>query len=440
MGGGKIFHYIFPVSKVFFILIIALFLPRLFLNFSHSSTYAGTSDKKNNFRLGLEGISSDLIKKIYKTTKSPNIGLVTNQTGKDQYGRRNIDILVKKGLHLKKIFTPEHGIEGTKLAEKEIIDSIDTKTKIPIISLYGKGRTKNFDKKSIEDLDILMFDIQDCGMRHYTYITALFQTMEIAAKNNKTVVVLDRPNLIGPLIEGPLVETKFKSDISAAPIPLRYGMTIGELALYYNTYLLKNKLDLHIVQMKNYKRNSPTNNKLLTLLSPNITNLKACHCYSFLGLLGEIKPFYVGVGTNKAFRCILLPENISFPKQKWKKIHKLLRSHKVYNRFYRHFDKKKKCYFSGLEIKIKDIFSLSSFNLLLTIIDSFIAEGLDITFSKSFNKAIGTDKVRNYLDGKIKKEDLEKEVNSQLDSFFTQASTCFLYTPFPKTEHLSLTS
>ncbi|MES2181763.1 MAG: exo-beta-N-acetylmuramidase NamZ domain-containing protein, partial [Pseudomonadota bacterium] len=134
-----------------------------------------------------------------------------------------------------------------------------------------------------------MFDIQDSGMRHYTYISTLYHAMKVAAQYNKQMVIFDRPNPLGARMEGPVVTQQLKSFISIAQVPLRHGMTVGELAWYFNKYELEKPAELHVVRMHGYDRRARfvAQNELAQPLSPGLRTEQACYGYSFLGLLGE---------------------------------------------------------------------------------------------------------------------------------------------------------
>jgi uncharacterized protein YbbC (DUF1343 family) len=171
----------------------------------------------SSFKLGVENIPASLFKKICLDKKNDkcSIGLITNQSGADQKGTRTIDILMQRhDCNLKYIFVPEHGFTGVG-AERDVDDSVDAKTNIPIISLYGNGSGKMIAPHYSKAIDVFVFDIQDSGMRHYTYISTLLNTMKIAAEHNKPFVVLDRPNPLGSVMEGPLVDTSLISFISS---------------------------------------------------------------------------------------------------------------------------------------------------------------------------------------------------------------------------------
>jgi len=408
----------------------------LFLNFYTKGQHV-QNVSNNAFTLGLENITKHFLRTISSSGDlSLRIGLITNQTGKDQKGRRNVDLLLQKGIPIKKLFTPEHGLSGMVHTDEMISDSMDKKTKLPIVSLYSKGRTITINADMVKDIDLLMFDIQDAGMRHYTYITTLFQAMESAAKYNKLFIVLDRPSLLGNCMDGPLVEKGFKSSISIASIPLRHGMTVGELALYFNKYVFKKPIKLYVVAMKNYKRNSVKQNQLLTYLSSGIRNLNACYCYSFSGLLGELRPFNIGFGSEKRFQSLMMHDAIPFEKQKWIQLKEIMKSYGIESSLCGQVIKNKT--YKGLKLDIKNIYNVSSFNLLIRILEFFKKSGISITFSRMFDLAIGTDKIRLFFDGKIRKKTLEQFINTNLAEFYLKAVSCFLYAPFPEVMPLSL--
>ncbi len=401
----------------------------LLWNIGLSNLLYGYNSTNQQFKLGLENLSSSLLQKLSNTSSPCKIGLITNQTGKDQRGVRNIEFLMQRGITPKKIFVPEHGIDGMLPAGQE--NSTDKITNIPVISLYSKGTGKNMDATMLKDIDILIFDIQDSGMRHYTYISTLFHSLEAASHYNKPIIVLDRPNPLGRVMEGPLVEPGLQSFISIAPVPIRHGMTVGELSRYFNTYILKKQAKLHIVPMKQYDRRSGLQGKLPVALSSGIPNIQSCYNYSFLGLLGEIKPFDVALGTQQKFQCISLPEHINFPKQKWHELHVILKNFGIESTFNRYFSKRRKQYCSGLKLHISDINQVPAFTTFLTIVKFFKKSGVKLTYSQCFNQAIGTLKVRKFLDGIMTRQELMHSINKELHAFFEKAKSSFLYLPLP---------
>ena len=383
------------------------------------------------FKLGIENISTAIVQQLKGYGRELSIGLVTNQTGKSQAGVRTIDVLLQRGLHIKRIFAPEHGIEGLIKAEQEVPDAIDSKTAIPVVSLYGKGSGKKIGSNKIKDLDVLIFDIQDSGMRHYTYISTLLQVMEVAAKYNKSLFVFDRPNPLGAIMEGPIADSTFKSFITP-PIPLRYGMTLGELARYFNRYVLKKQVKLQVVPMKAYERTVGLPGSLLAPLSPNIPSKESCLGYSFLGLLGEVKPLDTGLGTDNPMRCIALPSGVKLLPPKWKKLQLRLHQLGVESLGVTYYSPRKKENCQGLQVSLHDPNNYSAFDVMITVLRFFYQEGVPLTFSDVFDKAAGTSKVREYIIGKITWETLAREVNEQIEGFARRAQDLMLYEPLPK--------
>ncbi len=374
------------------------------------------------FKLGVENLSYALFSKISSHTKknSCTIGLITNQTGVNQNNIRTIDIIPQHGFNLRYIFVPEHGLNGT-LAGKPVSDAVDSKTNIPILSLYGNGSGKMIKPEHIENIDALFFDIQDSGMRHYTYISTLLNTMKIAAEYNKPFIVLDRPNPLGSTIQGPLVDPDLISFISIAPIPLRHGLTIGELAHYFNEYIMPKKVSLHIVCMTGYDRKSGFAGPFLHQLSPNLKSLQSCYGYSFLGLLGEIKPFDVGVGTPLSFQCIMLPKTIKVNVDMWQRLQDILQHYGIQSTIY---TTKKS---NGLRLLFNRINDLKSFDLVLDLVHFFKKEGIPLIFSSTFDKAVGTKAFREIIEGVSTKEQLYERLTHDLKQFCEKTKSLLLY-------------
>lgn len=409
-------YALYSVLKIVLLILFALFFPRFFL-FHINTNNKKSLDNTLLFKLGLENLTVDFLKHLtVHKDLAYGIGLITNQTGRDQQGRSNVDILQEKGARITKIFTPEHGF-GT-FAQKDTI---------PIISLYDNNH-RSLDNNLLTDVDVLIFDIQDAGMRHYSYLGTLFHALQAASDYNKIIVVLDRPNLLGSLMEGITINHKTQLHI---PIPVRYGMTVGEIARYLNKHVLSVPAQLRVVSMSNYERHAWIGN-LPYQLSPHITTLHSCYGYSFLGLIGEVAPFDIGVGTQEVFQCILLPDSSSFSKTKWYELQAMLKKLGVESVFYRYFSKRKKEYCSGLRLYISHIDQFSSFSALLMTLKFFKNAGLELSFSPNFDQVLGGAYVREFVQGKIAQEAFEELVNKELKLFFNKAMSSFLYKPFPK--------
>lgn len=194
-----------------------------------------------------------------------------------------IDSLKSLGVNIVKIFGPEHGFRGTASAGAVVADSIDAKTGIPEISLYGKKSKPS--REDLSDVDVVVFDIQDVGCRFYTYINLLAKVMESCADNNKELIILDRPNPNGFSIDGPILDMKLKSGIGMFPIPITHGMTVGELARMYNGEgWLANKVQCKVTVIENANYSHDMKYVLPIAPSPNLNTPQSILLYPALCL------------------------------------------------------------------------------------------------------------------------------------------------------------
>ncbi len=241
----------------------------------------------------------------FKDLSGLRIGLITNHTGKDSNGIRTIDLLANApDVKLIAIFSPEHGLDGN--SESLINSSIDSKTGLTVYSLYGD--TLKPDSNMLNGIDALVFDIQDAGVRFYTYITTMAYAMEEAAKKGIIFYVLDRPNPINSItIQGPLLDKDLKSFTGYFPLPIRYGMTVGELAEMFNK---ENDIGvkLRVIKMKGYKRSYWFDDTRIKWIpaSPNLKTLNETILYPGVALL-EGANISVGRGTETPFEIIGTP-------------------------------------------------------------------------------------------------------------------------------------
>jgi len=230
--------------------------------------------------------------------KGKRIAIVGNQTS--LIGKTHlVDTLLALGVKIQKVFSPEHGFRGDADAGEKVGSSIDAKTGIPLVSLYGKNK-KPYPEQ-LADVDIVIYDIQDVGVRFYTYISTLHYVMEACAENGKTVIVLDRPNPNGHYVDGPVLEASQKSFVGMDPVPIVYGMTIGEYALMVNgEYWLSDSLqcNLWIVPCKHYLHK--TKYVLPVAPSPNLRSEAAISLYPSLCLF-EATTVSIGRGTDRPF-------------------------------------------------------------------------------------------------------------------------------------------
>ena len=241
----------------------------------------------------------------FKPLSGMRVGLVTNHTGRNRAGQQTIDVLNNAAnVKLVALFAPEHGIRG--VADEKVSDTKDEKTGVPIYSLYGETRRPK--PEQLKDLDALVFDIQDIGARFYTYISTLGYVMEAAAQTHLPLFVLDRPNPIGGTeVEGPIADADKLSFTAYHTIPVRHGMTTGELAQLYNQQR-KIGCDLRIIKMEGWRRAMwyDSTNLVWVNPSPNMRSLTEATLYPGIGLL-ETTNISVGRGTNTPFELVGAP-------------------------------------------------------------------------------------------------------------------------------------
>lgn len=375
------------------------------------------------FKLGIENISEDLFSRL----AGKSIGLVTNQTGRDGSGKRTLDILQEKGLSVRAVYVPEHGYDGVIKAGRIVTDG-SVSANVPIISLYGHGVGK-IEKGHFDLVDVIMVDLQDVGMRHYTYISTLYTIMEASIPLKKEIIVLDRPNLLGAIMEGPLCLSSLRSFIGIAEIPLRHGMTIGELAHLFNKNFSQ-RVKLTVVPMSDYRR-SMLQPALLAHLSPNITHINSVYGYSFLGLLGEVSPFYTGVGTSNAFCYIMLPRSLQVNLKGWQKLEEKLLKCGIVSRFFDEPIGNKKGY-EGLKLEFGDMNTISSFKAFMEVLTWTKEQGIAVTFKSVFDRSIGTPAVRNWYESNVAQDDFLQATKKDLQHFFDAHKDILLYQEDPK--------
>jgi len=232
--------------------------------------------------------------------KGKNVGIVTNQTGILSNKTHLVDFLLEKNINLQKIFAPEHGFRGSADAGEHVIDGKDSKTGLPIVSLYGDNKKPK--PEQLKGIDVMLFDLQDVGVRFYTYISSLHYIMEACAENNVELIVLDRPNPNGSIVDGPILEKENSSFVGMHVIPLLHGMTIGEYAqMIDGEKWLKNGIQcsLKVIPCLNYKREMSYS--LPVKPSPNLPNDQSINLYASLCLF-EGTTISVGRGTEMQFQ------------------------------------------------------------------------------------------------------------------------------------------
>ncbi len=356
------------------------------------------------------GIDNLLTGKYNHLLKGRRVGLITNQTAINQQMISTIDLIKlhakKGGFSFTALFAPEHGLTGSSHAWEWIDDDRDPDG-IPIFSLHGKTRRPT--KEMLSHVDTLLFDIQDIGSRSYTYISTLFYAMEEAAKHGVHVIVLDRPNPInGFTIDGPMMEKRWRSFVGYIDVPYCHGMTVGELAKYFNKeHNIGCQLD--VIPMKGWRRNMSFSETGLTWIptSPHIPEADSVWYYPTTGILGEISMVNIGIGYPLPFKVVGAPwidadtfarklNEQNFPGVRFHPFH--------YQPFYGLFSKKE-CH--GVLINITDkskYLPVSTQYLLIGILKSLYPKKFKTALQKTKNrkemfcKVNGTDKIWSLME------------------------------------------
>ncbi|MCF7622398.1 exo-beta-N-acetylmuramidase NamZ family protein [Peribacillus castrilensis] len=270
---------------------------------SSKSVTAVKEKKKQKVSPGIEV----LLKEEKNVLSGKKVGLITNPTGIDSKLTSIVDLLHDDpDINLTALFGPEHGVRGDAQAGASVEYYIDEKTGLPVYSLYGK--TKKPTPEMLKDVEVLVFDIQDVGTRYYTYIYTMAYAMEAARENDIPFIVLDRPNPQGgESVDGPVLEPEFSSFVGLYPIPLKHGMTVGELATLFNKEF-KIGADLKVIKMKGWKRDMDYDDTGLpfVLPSPNMPTVSTTFVYPATGLI-EGTNVSEGRGTTKPFELIGAP-------------------------------------------------------------------------------------------------------------------------------------
>ncbi len=395
------------------------------LVFLSQTTCAQNQKNNTNYKqleTGAEQISSFL-----PLLKGKSVGVFANQTA--VIGKTHlVDSLVHLGVNIQIIFGPEHGFRGKADAGEHVDNNIDAKTGIQVISLYGNHKKPT--SEDLKNIDILIFDVQDVGVRFYTFISSLEYMMEAAIENNKPLLILDRPNPNGFYVDGPVLENEFKSFVGMQPIPIVYGMTIGEYAkmLLGEKWLSPSTMKLYkpdlinVITLKNYDHN--TFYTLPVNPSPNLKEMESIYIYPstcfFEGtLLSE------GRGTEKPFQIFGHP---NLPKTLYSftpKPNEGAKNSKCFNQtcYGWNLSGDKDSVLKKLNKKIQIKYLIEAYNLF---------PGKDSFFLKNnfFNKLAGNDKLMQQIkDGKSEIE-IRKSWEPQLMKFKAIRKKYLLYADF----------
>jgi len=362
---------------------------------------------QSTFQLG-----ADQTDVYFPLLKDKSVAVVGNQSSLIA-STHLVDSLLNSEIEVVKVFSPEHGFRGTADAGAYIESGVDERTGLPIVSLYGSNKKPK--PNQLEDVDVLVFDIQDVGARFYTYISTLHYVMEAAAEYSIPVLVLDRPNPNGHYVDGPVLDTAYRSFVGMHPIPIVHGMTIGEYAQMINgEKWLKDGLhcELTVVPMTSYNRNIPYD--LPVKPSPNLPNAQAVNLYPSLCLF-EGTNISVGRGTELPFQhygAPFLTSDYSFtPKSS-----PGAKSPKYEG---------KKCF--GKDLSKHPI--LNQLNLSFLIDTYKECQNKDEFFNPFFDKLAGNKVLRNQINDGKSEEEIRQSWAPELEGFVKMRNTYLLY-PF----------
>jgi uncharacterized protein YbbC (DUF1343 family) len=363
---------------------------------------------------------AEQVNKYLPSLKGKRVGLVVNQTSV-VHGIHLVDTLKKLDVKIVTIFAPEHGFRGDHSAGAKVKSSIDEKTGLQVISLYGKNYKPSPDM--MKKLDVVIFDIQDVGARFYTYISTLHYVMEACAENKKLLIVLDRPNPNGFYVDGPVLDMKFKSFVGMHPVPIVHGMTVGEYANMINGQKwLKDSLKckIEVVKMKGWNHAMKYN--LPIKPSPNLPTLESIALYPSLCLFEGIN-YSLGRGTDKPFECIGKPGNThgnyTFTP---KNIKGVAENPPFMN---------KECRGYLLTDYAKNISPLNPSLNISWVIEMYQGDSLkDKFFNNFFNKLAGNDVLMDQIKNGVSEADIRKSWELELTKFKRTRKKYMLYPDF----------
>jgi len=360
-------------------------------------------------------VAASRTNEYFPIIKNKKVGLVVNQTS--YVGNTHLlDTLVNSGIDVKAVFSPEHGFRGKADAGETILDGKDIRTKTPIISLYGKNKKPT--KEQLEGINLMIFDIQDVGIRFYTYISTLHYIMQACAEQNIPLLILDRPNPNGNYVDGPVLDTNFRSFVGMHPIPIVHGLTIGEIALMINgENWLGNNLKCEIIVIPNENWNHNTNYSLPISPSPNLPNDQSIILYPSLCFF-EATDISIGRGTYFPFQVI------GFPDKKFGEFQFTPES--IIGMSKHPKQENKICY--GLDLRA--IKPIPKFTLQYFITFYNKAGENIISRERWFNLLAGNSTLQEQIINGLNEEDIRKSWSDDLKTYKAKRKKYLLYTDF----------
>lgn len=347
------------------------------------------------------------------------VALMSNHTG--MVGEKHtLDILIENGINVTAIFSPEHGFRGTAREGEHVKSSVDEKTGVPILSLYD-GKSGRPSDESMQKFDVLIVDIQDVGLRFYTYYITMVRLMDASADHKKHVIIFDRPNPNGYYVDGPILDMKYKSGVGYLPIPVVHGMTLGELAQMVNgeKWLTDGKqVELTVIPCLNYTHQ--TLYRLPIAPSPNLRNMLSVYLYPSVCLF-EGTPVSLGRGTDKPFLCYGHPNMIHASEGIDVKRYGFV-FHPTAST-----QKGRTCY--GVDLSgMSEEEALKKGFCLDYVIDAYKALNMDnFFFSAFFEKLVGVDYIRKMIIAGKTAEEIKTTWEDDVKQFIIQRKPYLLY-------------
>lgn len=366
-------------------------------------------------------VAAERTKEYLPLIKNKRIAIVSNQTSLINK-THIVDSLLSLNVDVKKVFSPEHGFRGVASAGEKVKSGIDTKTGLPIVSLYGKNKKPS--AKQLQDVDVVIFDIQDVGVRFYTYISTMHYVMEACADNNKKLIILDRPNPNGFYVDGPTLEKEFESFIGMHPIPVVHGLTVGELANMINGEKWLNggvKCDITVIKTLNY--NHSDFYRLPVAPSPNLPNMSAIYLYPSLCFF-EGTDISIGRGTDLPFQVIGSPKLL-------KTDYSFIPQSRVGATEPKHQNDTCNGYNLSLfgDFYMRDTKQLYLYWMINTL-SQYNSNSDFFTRPNFFDLLAGTDKLRKQLEQKIPLSDIKKTWEDDLNNYKELRKKYLLYKDF----------
>lgn len=347
------------------------------------------------------------------------VALMSNHTG--MVGEKHtLDILIENDINVTAIFSPEHGFRGTAREGEHVKSSVDEKTGVPILSLYD-GKSGRPSDESMQKFDVLIVDIQDVGLRFYTYYITMVRLMDASADHKKHVIIFDRPNPNGYYVDGPILDMKYKSGVGYLPIPVVHGMTLGELAQMVNgeKWLTDGKqVELTVIPCLNYTHQ--TLYRLPIAPSPNLRNMLSVYLYPSVCLF-EGTPVSLGRGTDKPFLCYGHPNMIHASEGIDVKRYGFV-FHPTAST-----QKGRTCY--GVDLSgMSEEEALKKGFCLDYVIDAYKALNMDnFFFSAFFEKLVGVDYIRKMIIAGKTAEEIKATWEDDVKQFIIQRKPYLLY-------------